>query len=98
MYVVIFRAQPGTPDNEYSTTAAKLRELAFSDFGCLDFVSATEDNGSEVTLSYWPDEESIRKWKAHTDHLMAQQLGREKWYESYIVQIAEIKREYKFKT
>jgi heme-degrading monooxygenase HmoA len=96
MYVVIFRAKSGTIDATYSATAAKLRELAFSDFGCLDFISATEDNGDEITLSYWPDEDSIRKWKAHTDHVMAQEMGREKWYASYLVQIAEIKREYRF--
>lgn len=64
-------------------------------FGCLDFVSVTEGD-CEVAISYWPDEASIRKWKAHSDHVIAQELGREKWYESYIVQIAEIKREYKF--
>jgi heme-degrading monooxygenase HmoA len=96
MYVVIFRAKPGTIDNNYSATAARLRELAFSDFGCIDFVSAAEENGNEVALSYWPDLDSIRQWKAHSDHVMAQELGREKWYASYLVQIAEIKREYRF--
>lgn len=95
MYIVIFRAKPGTMDSDYSRTAATLRELAFASFGCIDFVSVTEGD-NEIALSYWPDEESIRKWKAHSDHVIAQQLGREKWYESYIVQIAEIKREYKF--
>lgn len=85
----------GVADSEYSTVAAKMRELALTSFGCLDFVSVTESE-NEVALSYWPDEESIRRWKAHADHLMAQQLGREKWYASYIVQIAEIKREYRF--
>lgn len=72
-----------------------LRELALNSFGCLDFVSVSEGT-TEVAISYWPDEASIRKWKAHTDHLLAQKLGREKWYESYLVQVAEIKREYRF--
>ena len=95
MYAVIFRAKAGAPDAEYSIAAAKLRDLAIASFGCLEFVSATEGD-NEIAISYWPDEASIRKWKAHSEHLLAQELGREKWYQSYIVQVLEIKREYKF--
>ncbi len=95
MYVVIFRARPGAIDSDYAHTAARMREIAFASFGCLDFVSVTEGD-QEVALSYWPDEASIQQWKAHSEHVLAQELGREKWYASYIVQIAEIKREYQF--
>jgi heme-degrading monooxygenase HmoA len=95
MYVVIFRAKAGKMDADYATTAARLRELAFASFGCLDFVFATEGD-QEIALSYWRDEESIKKWKAHSEHVLAQELGRAKWYASYIVQVAEIKREYQF--
>ena len=93
MFVVIFRATARTLDAEYSATAARIRELALSQFGCLDFTAVTEGT-QEVALSYWPDEASIRAWKQHTDHLMAQQLGRERWYSSYRVEVAEIKRHY----
>lgn len=94
MYVVIFRAQIKELDTDYSVTAAKLRELALSQFGCLDFHAVTEGN-HEIAISYWPDEDSIKKWKQYSDHLMAQKLGREKWYESYSVTIAEVRRQYK---
>jgi heme-degrading monooxygenase HmoA len=94
MFVVIFRATARHLDAGYSTTAARLRELALSQFGCLDFTAVTEGD-QEVALSYWPDEASIRAWKQHTDHLMAQQLGRERWYSSYTVEVAEIKRHYR---
>lgn len=93
MYVVIFRATARTLDAEYSATAARLRELALSQFGCLDFVAVTEGD-QEIALSYWPDEASIRAWKQHSDHLMAQELGRERWYSSYSVEVAEVKRHY----
>jgi heme-degrading monooxygenase HmoA len=94
MYVVIFRARVREFDDEYSTVAAQLRELALSRFGCLEFQALTEGH-DEIALSYWPDEASIRAWKAHADHLLAQRLGRERWYESYRVQIAQITRDYK---
>jgi heme-degrading monooxygenase HmoA len=71
-----------------------MRDTAISQFGCIEFHSATEGR-DEVALSYWPDEESIRAWKAHPDHILAQKSGRERWYESYSVQIAQIGREYR---
>ena len=60
----------------------------------IDFTAVTEGE-QEVALSYWPDEASIRAWKQHTDHLMAQKLGRERWYASYVVEVAEVKRQYR---
>ena len=93
MYVVIFRARIRSFDAEYSAIAARMRELALSEFGCLEFQAVTEGK-DEVALSYWPSEESIRAWKAHPEHLLAQRSGRERWYESYTVQVAQIGREY----
>jgi len=97
MHVVIFRAKVRSFDAEYSAVAARMRELALTQFGCLDFQALTEGK-DEIALSYWPDEASIVAWKAHSEHVLAQQLGRERWYESYIVQVAQIGREYRVTT
>jgi heme-degrading monooxygenase HmoA len=94
VYVVIFRAKVKAFDDEYTRVAARMRELALNEFGCLDF-QAVSEGSDEVALSYWPDEVSIRAWKSHSEHVLAQQLGKERWYESYIVQIAQITREYR---
>ncbi len=97
MFVVIFRAKvrsTGT-DSEYSQVAARMRQLALEQFGCLEFSAVTEGS-DEIALSYWPSEAHIRAWKAHSDHVLAQQLGRERWYDSYTVQVADITREYRF--
>lgn len=93
MYVVIFRAIIRGLDAEYSSLAARMRRIALERYGCIEFHSVTE-GGHEVSLSYWPSEESVRAWKADPEHLLAQQAGRERWYESYSVQVAEVKREY----
>ncbi len=93
MFVVIFRARIRQPDEEYSRTAARLRELALTEFGCVEFQTLTEGQ-DEVALSYWPSEENIRAWKSHPEHLQAQKMGRERWYESYSVQVASISRQY----
>ncbi len=94
MFVVIFRAQARDLDAEYSAMAAQMRELALTQFGCLDFSAATEGD-QEIAVSYWPDEASIRAWKQHSDHLIAQKLGRERWYARYSVEVAEVKRHYR---
>jgi heme-degrading monooxygenase HmoA len=94
MFVVIFRAKVRSTDSEYTQVASRMRELALNEFGCLEFAAVTE-GADEIALSYWPTEAHIRAWKAHSEHVLAQQLGRERWYESYIVQVAEITREYR---
>jgi len=97
VFVVIFRAKIRQLDAEYARVAARMRELALSEFGCMEFHVVTEE-ANEVALSYWPNEESIRAWKAHPEHVAAQEIGRKRWYESYAVQVAEVSREYQITT
>lgn len=97
MFVVIFRATFHAAlheaDAEYLRTAARLRELALSEFGCVEFHSLTEGR-QEIALSYWTSEENIRAWKSHPEHVAAQRAGKERWYESYKVEVAQIGRCY----
>lgn len=93
MFVVIFRAKVRALDDEYARVAARMRELALTQFGCIEFHAVSEGD-SEVALSYWRDQESIRAWRAHGQHVLAQELGRERWYESFVVQVASIVRGY----
>ena len=79
MYAVIFKAKIKSLDKEYSRMAAVLRDTAMRDYGCKEFVSASED-GFEIAISYWDDLEQIAQWKQNAEHLNAQQLGRKKWY------------------
>jgi len=97
MYAVIFRAKSGKQDDEYGKMVARMRELAFAKYGCLDFIAVTEGE-QEIAISYWENENAIRQWKNDSEHTLAQEFGRSKWYQSYIVQVVEIKREYKFNT
>lgn len=94
MFVVIFRAKVRQLDEEYSRVAGRMRDLALAQFGCLEFHAVTEGE-DEVALSYWPDEQSIRAWRNHPEHVLAQQAGRDRWYVSYSVQVAEVTREYR---
>jgi len=93
MYAVIFKAQINSLDEAYNRTAQRMRELAINEYGCTEFIVATENN-SEIAISYWQDIEHIREWKQDAEHLVAQELGRSTWYRSYKVEIVEIIREY----
>lgn len=93
MFVVIFRARVRMLDEDYGPVAHRMRELALGEFSFTEFHSVTEGR-DEVSLSYWPSEESIRAWKAHPEHVLAQQRGRERWYASWTVQVAEVMREH----
>jgi len=42
MFVVIFRAKTRNLDAEYSKVAARLRDLALAESGCLEFHSVME--------------------------------------------------------
>ena len=95
MYAVIFRACTGAQDDGYDETVKKMRELAFSEYGCLEFVAVTEGN-QEIAISYWQDQESIRRWREDAAHRQAQELGKSKWYESYRVDVATITRQYRY--
>lgn len=93
MYAVIFSARIARLDAEYSEMAEAMRALAMEKYGCRKFSSVT-DGDSEVAISYWDDEQQIRDWKQDPKHLLAQQAGRRRWYESYTVEVVEIVRRY----
>lgn len=95
MYAVIFRAKTGQQDQEYLDAVARMRELAFEKYHCLDFVAVTE-GVDEIAISYWPNEEAIKQWKTDAEHILAQEYGRAKWYQSYIVEVVQVKRKYSF--
>jgi heme-degrading monooxygenase HmoA len=93
MYVVIFRATIKQLDEQYVQMATRMRELALTRFGCLEFIALNE-GPLEMALSYWPDEQSIKSWREHPEHKIAQQLGQQRWYQDYSVQITKIERHY----
>ncbi|ANQ47475.1 antibiotic biosynthesis monooxygenase [Flammeovirga sp. MY04] len=93
-YAVIFTSIRTNVQEGYEVTADTMVEMAQQQDGFLGMESARDGIG--ITVSYWKDLESIRKWKANSDHLTAQKMGREKWYEGYTTRIALVEREYRF--
>lgn len=93
-FAVIFTSIRSLGDNGYSVMAKRMVDLASQQAGFLGVESAREDVG--ITVSYWRDLESIKKWKANVEHLEAQKKGREFWYNRFKVRIARVERDYGF--
>ncbi len=98
MYAVIFKAEmnPLQEDDAdiYCRIAKELRDLAVQKYACVEFNTVIEGR-NEMTISYWQSLQDIKRWKQEPEHLMAQALGREKFYKSYQIQVVEVLREYK---
>ncbi|KGK41225.1 JEMB protein [Nitrincola sp. A-D6] len=91
-YAVIFTSIRTEEANGYDAMAEKMLALAADQPGFLGAESAREGVG--ITISYWADLEAIQQWKNHAEHLIAQKLGREKWYASFTTRIARVERDY----
>ena len=91
-YAVIFTSVRTAGDNSYGEVADRMVTLAEQQPGFLGMESAREEVG--VTVSYWQDLDSIKQWKQNVEHLGAQKMGREQWYETFKVRIAKVERDY----
>jgi len=95
--VVIFtNTRTGVDDDAYFEMADRMEDLAERQDGYLGMENARSGDGLSITLSYWRDEEAARNWKRNADHLGAQKLGREKWYQRFILRVATVTRDYGF--
>ena len=94
-YAVIFTAQRTAGDEAgYGAMARAMADLAARQPGYLGIESTRGATGLGITVAYFTDEASIRAWKADTDHLAAQQLGKERWYSHYELRVARVERAY----
>ncbi len=93
-YAVIFTSVRTDGDQGYSEMSDRMVEIAQQQDGFLGWESARNEIG--ITVSYWRDLESIRNWRNHSEHILAQMYGKRQWYKSYKVRIAKVERDYDF--
>ena len=103
-YAVIFSSTQSENIESYAEMAEKMENLAKQENGFIGIDSARNGTSTAlsravgITVSYWESLEAIKNWKANTEHLLAQQKGREQWYNWYNVKICKVEREYEFKS
>ena len=89
---VIFTAAQSDDTAGYDQMAIDMKTLASRQPGYLGIESAGHEQ--EITVSYWADHESARRWKQVAAHLEAQRLGHHRWYRTYRVRVATVERDY----
>lgn len=72
--------------------AEKMVSLASQQPGFLGVESAHES--VSITVSYWSTLDAIKHWKMNADHLIAQQKGRDVWYQEFKIRISKVERDY----
>ena len=97
MIAVIFEFTPAEgrfPD--YMTLVDTLRaDLAKAEgFISLERFESITNKGKFVSLQYWRDEESVRKWRNLQRHREVQKQGRGGIFKSYRLRIASVLRDY----
>ena len=99
-YVVIFRSTRKLDDGQlYSLWSEKMENLVKTIDGYEHhFGFRDETTRGGVTVSYFKSLEAISKWRQLDDHKVAQQLGRDSFYEEYSIQVCEVLRDYGFKS
>ncbi len=96
-YAVIFSSRRTPGDQSYGAMADRMVELAQQQPGFLGVESARDAEGFGITVSYWENELSIRAWKNHAEHRIAQETGIQDWYQHYETRVAKVERAYSFK-
>lgn len=93
-YAVIFTSTLSENHQGYNEMAEQMESIAKIQNGYLGFDSARSQLG--ISISYWESLEDIKNWKKNSDHLIAQQKGRNNWYSWYNVRICKVEREYEY--
>ena len=92
MIVVLFRSKLVDAPDGYDAMADEMDALARTMPGFIDVKAFTAADGERLTVVWWESEETLKVWREAARHRVAQQTGRERWYESYKLAVAEVVR------
>ena len=98
MIVIVFRSRlkPDAAETGYTDMAAEMYSTAHEAPGFMGFKSITAPDGERLSLVHWKDAETLAMWRNHERHRVAQNMGREQWYEWYSIEVAEVTRSSEF--
>lgn len=97
MIVTIFRSRL-RPEHaaEYALVADRIHALAATMPGFVGIRAYVADDGERVSIVEFADQQTHNAWRDHPEHQQAQQLGRERFYSTYNIQVCELARQHTF--
>ena len=98
MVIVIFRSRL-TPQagDDYHAMADQVLAAARDMPGFVDYKHYSSDDGERLSVVWWENQETMKAWREHPLHKVAQTAGRGRWYQNYEIEIAETVRSSRFK-
>ncbi|MFT3838102.1 MAG: antibiotic biosynthesis monooxygenase [Myxococcaceae bacterium] len=97
MIAVIFEVTPAEGEREtYFTLAAGLAERLrqIDGFVSVERYQSLAEPGKVLSLSFWRDEEAVRRWRTLEAHREAQAKGRAGVFAAYRLRVASVLRDY----
>lgn len=97
MIAVIFEVWPAEGKRQaYLDIAAELRkELETIDgFISIERFESLTNKGKVLSLSFWRDEEAVKRWRNLPSHRAAQSVGRAGIFADYRLRVAAVVRDY----
>jgi len=97
MIVILFRSKlTAAAGADYAEMDARMFEKATAAEGFVAVKGFRADDGERLTVVWWKDAESLSRWRNDPEHRIAQETGRERWYQYYAMEVAEVIRESHF--
>ena len=95
MMVIVFRARRTEAGlgEEYLHWFRRMSEIAVTMPGYISHKGYVAEDGERLSLFEWESAESLKAWAHHPEHVPTKQLGREKFYSAYRLQVCEVVRE-----
>ena len=90
---VIFTSVRRPEDHGYARMMERMVALVAEQPGYLGH-DAFRDGDRGINVSFWVDADAARRWKQVAEHAIAQERGREAWYDDYVVRIATVEHDY----
>ncbi|BBN83676.1 antibiotic biosynthesis monooxygenase [Pseudoalteromonas sp. A25] len=97
MIVVIFEVIPKAEGQQaYIDIAARLKSKlhAVEGFISVERFQSLANPSKLLSLSFWANEEAVKRWKRDFEHQAAQQEGKRTLFTSYRISVAHVMRDY----
>ncbi|AZS78269.1 antibiotic biosynthesis monooxygenase [Achromobacter spanius] len=97
MIAVIFEVEPanGNADPYLDIAAGLIDELKTIDgFLSVERFQSLSTPGKLLSLSFWRDEDAVKRWRSLESHRRAQEAGRGGVFQNYRLRVAQVLRDY----
>lgn len=97
MVVIVFRSRlKAGIEQEIFEMGTRMYALAHAMPGFLSYREYAADDGENVTVVEFESHETLKAWREHPDHILAQAAGRERFFSEYRITVCDAVRDYHF--